>query len=423
MLKRSLKFYVAFVVVGAGVFFGALLSWYRISQPWWLIAVWALSGWLSDMYPVEVRKMNGNSMLLGLGMTFNLSSAVLFSPVTAMLIGFISGTSTSGIKEWYKILFNVAQISIATGVASLVYHSVHIGTSYEYEIIKIFMIGLALVSYAFVNSIFVSKALNFASGKKFWGILKDILIDFFGLSIFVAMAIAYLIIYLYPYAGLWVIPVALGPLLIVRLVLDLYKKFLNSKIESVSALLKALEEKDPYTAGHGERVSRYAEVVAERLGIDGKRLEDLKMAAWLHDIGKIGIRDRVLNKPGKLSMDEFEEIKSHPIKGAEILSEVPSFKRMVPWVKYHHEHWDGTGYPEGLKGRQIPLEARIIGVVDVYDALTTQRAYRKEFDPKMALLIMKNESGKTFDPVVLAAFLDVIDKIEDIRNGRDVKEE
>ena len=191
----------------------------------------------------------------------------------------------------------------------------------------------------------------------------------------------------------------------------------------MGALLKALEEKDPYTAGHGERVSKYATLVAERLGIDGKLLEDLRMAAWLHDIGKIGIRDKVLNKPGKLSLDEFEEIKSHPVKGAEILSEVPSFRKMVPWVKYHHEHWDGSGYPEGLKGKQIPLEARIIGVVDVYDALTTQRAYRKAFSPEMALQIMKNESGKSFDPVVLAAFLDVIDKIEDVRNGRDVKEE
>ncbi|WP_036221925.1 HD-GYP domain-containing protein [Mesoaciditoga lauensis] len=420
-MKKTLKLYIAFVVISAGALMSALLFLNYQVEPLWVVLIWGISSWISDMFPVEVKKINGNSMLLGLSMTFNLSAAVLFSPLTAALIGMIGGLPSLKKTEWSKAIFNVAQISISTAMASLIYRWTYPVNSAE--IIKILAIGIAILSYAVLNNIFVSSAVSLATGKKMKTILKDVFMDFFGISIFISLAVAYVVVYLYPYVGLWDIAIALGPLLTIRFVLDLYKKFLNTKIESMGALLKALEEKDPYTAGHGERVSKYATLVAERLGIDGKLLEDLRMAAWLHDIGKIGIRDKVLNKPGKLSLDEFEEIKSHPVKGAEILSEVPSFRKMVPWVKYHHEHWDGSGYPEGLKGKQIPLEARIIGVVDVYDALTTQRAYRKAFSPEMALQIMKNESGKSFDPVVLAAFLDVIDNIEDVRNGRDVKEE
>ena len=412
-MKKSLNFYVASIVIGAGVLLGALLFWQHISEPWWLIVIWAASGWLSDMYPVEMRKFNGDGISLGLGMTFNLAAAVLFTPTVAMIIGFISGTSTSGIKEWYKILFNVAQIAISTAVASVVYHFIYLTNSPE--IVKILIIGVALTVYAIVNNSFVAGAISLSTGKRFWRILKDVIIDFFGASIFVALAIAYIIIYLYPYIGLWVIPIALGPLLTIRLVIDLYRKYLNSKIESMYALLKALEERDPYTAGHGERVALYTEIIAERIGVDGKHLEDLKMAAHLHDVGKIGVRDKVLNKPGRLNVVEFEEIKMHPLKGVEILSEVPLFRKIVPWVKYHHEHWDGSGYPTGIKGKQIPLESRIIEVADVYDALTTKRAYRDAFSSEKAVEMIKAESGKAFDPVVVTAFLEVIDEINEVR--------
>ncbi len=421
MLKRSLNLYITSVVVGAGLIVGALLLWQHIIEPWWLIVVWALSGWISDMYPVNVRSVNGNSMLLGLSMTFNLTAAVLFSPPTAAIVGFLAGAPTFEKTKWYKALFNASQISISTAFTSLVYHV--LSQFAGIEILKILIIGVAIIIYAISNNIFVSIALGISSGKKIMSISKDILIDFFGASIFIALGIAYLMIYLYPFVDLWVIPIALGPLLMIRFILDLYRKILNSKVESMYALLKALEEKDTYTAGHGDRVAIYTEIVGERLGFSGKHLEDLKMAARLHDLGKIGIKDRILNKPGKLDMNEFGEIKKHPIKGAEIISEVPSFKNMIPWIKHHHERWDGKGYPDGLSGNDIPMEARIIGISDIYDALTTKRAYRDAFSGEEALQLIKDESGNSFDPVVAAAFLDVIDKIDAVRLGKTLEVE
>lgn len=421
-MKKSLKFYIAAVAAGAGFFLGALLFLnYRI-EPWWLIIIWALSGWISDLYPVEMRNINGNSMLLGLGMTFNLSAAVLFSPLSAAIVGLMVGApSFKWSNKWYKSLFNISQISISTVVASLIYKYISIVDGNEF--IKILSIGIALISYTFVNNLFVAGVISISTGKKAVSLIKDTFIDFFGISMFIALGISYVIIYLYPLVNLWVIPIALGPLLTIRLILDLYRKILNSKIESMYALLKALEEKDPYTAGHGERVALYAEIVAERIGLSGNRLEDLKMAARLHDVGKIGIKDRILNKPGKLDVSEFAEIKKHPVKGAEIISEVPSFKKMVPWIKHHHERWDGKGYPDGLSNKEIPMEARIIGISDIYDALTTKRAYRDAFTHDEAIQLIKNESGNAFDPVVAAAFLDVIDQIDAIRLGKITEED
>ncbi|MGC8704058.1 MAG: HD-GYP domain-containing protein [Athalassotoga sp.] len=411
-MSLSLKFYIAIIAIIAGVLIGTLLFFEPI-EPWWIIVLWGLSGWVADAFPVEVRKINGNIWVIGLGMTFNLSAAVLFSPISAMIIGAIAATSFNGMKtvKWYKMIFNVAQISIATFAAAFIYRCFPVNLA----IVKIFAIAIAIAIYAIVNNSFVAGAISLATKKKFKWILKDVLIDFFGLSIFISLSISYLAIYLYPFIHFYVVFVILGPLLGIRFVIDLYRKFLNTKLEAMYALTKALEEKDPYTAGHSERVSLYCEVIAEKVGIYGKHLDDLKIAAQLHDVGKIGVRDLVLNKPERLTLIEYEEVKRHPIDGANIISQIPAFERIVGWVRYHHERWDGTGYPEGLKGEDIPLEARIIGICDVYDALTTKRSYREEFSHDEALKMILSEKGKAFDPKLVDILIESADEFDKIR--------
>jgi HD-GYP domain-containing protein (c-di-GMP phosphodiesterase class II) len=411
-VSLSLKFYIAIITIISGALICALLFFHEPIDPWWIIVIWGLSGWVADAYPVEVRKINGNKWIVGLGMTFNLSAAVLFSPLSAMVISVIDSLPYLNQKaKWYKSVFNVAQISIATFVAAFVYRLFPVNL----EIVKIFAIAIAIGIYAIVNNSFVAGAMSLATKKKFKWILKDVLIDFFGLSIFISLAISYLAIYLYPFVHFYVIFVILGPLLAIRFVIDIYRKFLNTKLEAMYALTKALEEKDPYTAGHGERVSLYCEVIAEKIGIYGKHLDDLKIAAQLHDIGKIGVRDIVLNKPARLTDAEYDEIKRHPVDGARIISEIPSLDKIVPWVRYHHERWNGTGYPDGKKGKDIPLEARIIGICDVYDALTTKRSYRDEFTHDEAIQIIVSGSGKDFDPELVTALIESKDRFNEIR--------
>ncbi|MFY9644273.1 MAG: HD domain-containing phosphohydrolase, partial [Terriglobales bacterium] len=161
---------------------------------------------------------------------------------------------------------------------------------------------------------------------------------------------------------------------------------------SIQMLAGAVDEKDPYTRGHSDRVTKYSLMIGTEMGLDADFLEVLRISAQLHDVGKIGIEDRILKKPGALTPEEFEIMKTHTTKGANILRPVPQLREMLPGIELHHEALNGRGYPYGLKGDEIPLLARVIAVADTFDALTTNRPYQKAHDPIEALRIIENLS-------------------------------
>ncbi|AZR72264.1 phosphohydrolase [Anoxybacter fermentans] len=171
--------------------------------------------------------------------------------------------------------------------------------------------------------------------------------------------------------------------------------------EFVESLAKALDTKDHYTYGHSERVSQLVERIALEMGMKEEQMFMAHIAAHLHDIGKIGIPDSILNKPGRLTEDEFKIVQQHPLKGFEILNKVKSFRKIAEIVKYHHERYDGKGYPDGLKGERIPLEARIIAVADAFDAMTSYRPYRKKMKISEAIQELKEHIYDQFDPEVV----------------------
>jgi putative nucleotidyltransferase with HDIG domain len=167
----------------------------------------------------------------------------------------------------------------------------------------------------------------------------------------------------------------------------------------------AAEIKDRYIRGHPERTSEVAAALAEEMGLSSEQVRNIKIAGLLHDIGKITVSESILNKPGKLTKREFANIKDHPIVGATLVSQVKGFEQVIPIVRHHHERFDGKGYPDGLTGEEIPLEARIMSVVDVFDALTSERSYRKGLSREEATAELERGAGTQFDPVVLEAFL------------------
>jgi putative nucleotidyltransferase with HDIG domain len=172
---------------------------------------------------------------------------------------------------------------------------------------------------------------------------------------------------------------------------------------SIQMLAGAVDEKDPYTRGHSDRVTRYSLMIARELGVSEDFIETVRISAQLHDVGKIGIEDRILKKPGALTPEEFDIMKTHTTKGANILRPVAQLKDMIPGIELHHESLDGRGYPHGLKGDEIPLLPRIIAVADTFDALTTNRPYQHAHAPLDALKIIHNLSGKRLDPTAVAA--------------------
>jgi len=173
----------------------------------------------------------------------------------------------------------------------------------------------------------------------------------------------------------------------------------------LGSISRALERRDR-TYGHGARVAALAEPVAVRLGWDRERIRTLRVAAPLHDVGKVKVRPEVLGKPGPLTLEEQEEIRRHPTAGAQLVLPLRRFHDVLPYVLFHHERWDGGGYPAGLHGRGIPIEARILAVADAFDAMISPRPYRRALSHALALAEIERGIGTQFDPVVVEAFLE-----------------
>ena len=173
---------------------------------------------------------------------------------------------------------------------------------------------------------------------------------------------------------------------------------------SIRMLANAIDEKDPYTRGHSERVAYYSACVAKHLGMGPEEVERVHVSGIIHDVGKIGIEDKILRKPGALTNDEFAVMKTHPSKGADILGSIPQMVPMIPGIKHHHERWSGGGYPEGLRGEQVPLLARIIGVADAFDAMTTHRPYQRAMTFEAAASRINELCPSVYEPTVVEAF-------------------
>jgi putative nucleotidyltransferase with HDIG domain len=173
--------------------------------------------------------------------------------------------------------------------------------------------------------------------------------------------------------------------------------------DSIEMIAAAVDAKDPYTKGHSGRVALYSLVLVRELGLPEEEVEKIRISATLHDVGKIGIEDRILKKPGVLTNDEFEIMKRHTIMGFEIVRQVKQLEEMLPGIRWHHEALNGQGYPDGITGDELPLMARIIAVADTFDAITTDRPYQAGRDFPTALEILRKHAGSKYDPVVVDA--------------------
>jgi putative nucleotidyltransferase with HDIG domain len=183
-------------------------------------------------------------------------------------------------------------------------------------------------------------------------------------------------------------------------------------LDTIKAIAATIDARDGYTHRHSERVATLTSQLARELGLSEEERETAELSALLHDVGKIAVPDSILNKPGKLTPEEFAEMRKHPVHGARILENIQSatVKAVLPGVQYHHEKWDGSGYPEGLKGESIPFLGRLLGVADFYDALTSARAYRGAMSPEDTIALVSKGSGTHFDPIIAAALIRIFER-------------
>ena len=353
---------------------------------------------------------------LGFGVILPVS--VLYGPIGAIIsaaLGILLSVFKMDNKymhifniELYKTVGNTSNYIISSSLSSLTYAFLNNGIGIANMLNS--MIYMLLASLVFIASnmtitgLFIIKLTDFEP-KEVWkenfsGLVPNVL----GVS-----AISIIITMAYLNFGIESIIILFFPYLLIRysfqLVFDMRQSYLNT----IKALSSALEEKDPYTKGHSERVEKYSQMLAKESGakID---MQKLQYAAIFHDIGKIGIMDTILNKPGKLTPEEFEFIKEHPSKGVHILENVTFLKKATEIIGAHHEYLDGSGYPKGLVAEEIPYESKIITVVDIFDAVTTDRPYRPAMSHQEAIEILKSESGKKLDPYLVEKFIKLHDE-------------
>ena len=189
---------------------------------------------------------------------------------------------------------------------------------------------------------------------------------------------------------------------------DAYDQLQNSYLEMISTIRRVVDAKDTYTRGHSDRVSYYAARLAQYMGRDEAYCEQVRLAGLFHDVGKLSIPDDILLKPERLTDEEYEIIKSHPRQGVELLSVITHFRPILPAILCHHEHMDGSGYPEGLRGTEIPEEARIVAVADTFDAMTSDRQYRKALTAQWAMEELERYKGTQLDTEIVDTFLEML---------------
>ncbi|TZE82589.1 HD-GYP domain-containing protein [Calorimonas adulescens] len=357
----------------------------------------------------------GNGTLVSFSLVSQiLAISVLGIDKAVFIVGLAEFFSVYYKKGESKFVFNrpfkVTVFNTASTVISF-YISAHIAYNYIYVALQIHgilgyinqFITTMMFSFIFllINDLLISLVIYFDKGIDFCKTFKE---NFtLGLPNFVSMGfMGFLLSVAYDLYGYISLAFFFLPILIVRYTVQIYLDLKKTYYETIQAFVDAIEAKDKYTKGHSQRVEKYAETIAKELGLPDAKIEKIKIAALLHDVGKIGIDEGILNKPGRLTPEEYEKVKEHAEIGYRIVRNIEFLEMEARWIRYHHEWYNGKGYPEQL-GDKIPLEAGILAIADVYDALTSDRPYRQAMSEDEAYSVIVNERGH-FIPTALEAF-------------------
>ncbi len=407
-IPYRLKVYLCiFYFVGALFIFATFLDSQNVSPSFASVVFFMIFAVAVESFTVLLP----NQAEISVGFTIWFASLLLFGPRYAALVGFFSAFNYFDLvvdkRAFHKIIFNAFNHALTAGIGAYTFLALggNLGqiNSEQFPFILIPITVSAIVSYL-VNVVPIVLAINIETSVSvtdvwrrnfFWLIPNYFMLSFVG----VALAQAYLSV------GIIGVALIIVPLIVARQTFQVYMKLKSAYFETVRSLVKALEAKDPYTRGHSERVAEYAVKIARHMNFSEDMVEMVRYAALLHDVGKIGISKKILNKKDRLLREEYALVRRHPEIGAQIIREVDFLEEPLSAVLYHHEHIDGSGYASGLKGDEIPKMARILTVADSFDAMTSARPYRPPLSFDDACQEMRRCCGSQFDSETVEAFL------------------
>ena len=406
-MPLKLKVYIGVVTtVAIALFIYLTPSLPSLSNIWWVIIFFLFISALAEFIPVDLPV----SGAVSIGFPIDFVLILVYGPALAMLItalGALIGEIIERKVSWYKIIFNASQFALSAGIAGIVYQELGgvIGTTNLTGYIVPALI--CALTYYFINSSLFVMVIHLAEGISLWSIWKTKLKGI--ITTYIALApMGFIMAMVYVTIGIWGIILFFFPLILARRSFELYTKMRKVYLDTIRALAAAIDAKDPYTKGHSERVAETSVALAQELNLSDKDIENIEYTALLHDIGKIGIADNILGKDSSLTDKEFDKIKEHPVMGAKIIEPVDFLKNSYEAIYHHHERYNGAGYPDGLKEKDIPLSARIIAVADAYDAMGSDRPYRKKLSKDKILKELKDQAGKQFDPEIVKALISVL---------------
>lgn len=377
----------------------------------WILLFWIILAVLTESLVLKLPSGMGLSVSLAIVLAALLSYGTLVGVIVTgcgYLFRIIKVVDTKKISHFfntspYKTFFNASQSMLAMGISGLVYTAIG-GEPHKFNIWQTLVLAFV---YTLLNSAIMSFFFSLLRKQKFlntWisnmrGVLINvILVGTMGIILFLA----------YESFGIGSVLLFIGPLLLARFSFKQYTDLRDTYVETIKAFNKMTEAKDSYTGEHSSRVETYAVELAMHIGLSDKKVNDIRMASILHDIGKVGINDSVLKKPSSLTTEEYEMIKLHPNIGADIIKNVSFLKEVSIIIRHHHERYDGNGYPNHLKGSEIRTESAILALADVYDAITSNRAYRDPLNFEQAKLEIARNAGTQFDPKLTEEFLNLI---------------
>jgi hypothetical protein len=380
---------------------------------WWEILIWAILVVVAEKFVITTPR-GGAFVTVTAALDFAI--IVLYGPWLAIWFGLLEAVVSSGFARkvpFYKLLFNSAQYILTAGFAAIVY--VALGgvvlrsallPSIPYSQLAIPFI-VCVPTYFFINNALTCSIIGLTEKISplrvwyvdfKWTVSHDLILAPLGLVVALLFA---------RYGWLAIFSI-FAPLALARYVYKLYMDLRDAYFDSIAALASALDASDPYTRGHSDRVTEYAKKVARAMGLSEQEIESIEFAGRLHDIGKIGIDRSILRKRSRLNDREYREMQKHPNMGAEIAGKLKFLKKAEGYVSHHHERYDGQGYPDGIKGKEIPIGARILGVVDAFDAMTSDRPYRPALSVDIAVQELEKGTGKQFDPKIVKIFIELI---------------
>ena len=420
-LSTPLRVYVTAVVVAGAAVFALCLPQVRFDQPVLFLALLLLS---SATAALNLQlPMMASSSTLSVSYAVDFASLLLIGPHGTMIVAAGSALchsySTLNTKvrtPVHRALFNMAALVLAVEGAGLAFHLLRVGPAAGLMAMAP-LVGAA-TAYFLINTGLVAGALALSAKEPVVATWRANFL-WSAPTYFVGAGGAALAVWVVSRGGFWMAPLTFAPIYLTYRTYKVYMGRIEDErrhvrqtsdlhLATIEALARAIDAKDQPTQSHIRRVQIYAAGLAKAAGLSADEIQGVKTAALLHDIGKLAVPEHILSKPGPLTQEEFQKIRIHPQVGAEIIAAVPFPYPVAPLILSHHERWDGKGYPQGLGGAEIPIGARILTIVDYYDAVTTERPYHRALNPESAIAMLKHEAGRALDPKLVTTFVEML---------------